>query len=49
MNYEKVNAKACLISSVFMGIVYISIFCLFPSAQESMVHKIWIFQILLMH
>ena len=39
MNYEKVNAKACLIASVFLGIVYVLIFYFFPSAKESMKYK----------
>ena len=39
MNYEKVNAKACLIASVFLGIVYVLIFYFFPSAKENMKYK----------
>lgn len=39
MNYEKINAKACLIASVFLGIVYLLIFYFFPSAKASMKYK----------
>lgn len=39
MNYEKINARACLIASVFFGIVYVLFFYLFPYAKESMEYK----------
>ncbi|WP_252722895.1 hypothetical protein [Treponema pedis] len=39
MDYEKINARACLIASVFFGIVYVLFFYLFPYAKENMKYK----------